>query len=129
MNNGTTAEWTDQCPAKADAGDAYYFVRRKDKLDVVVMGFSMGKGWLNGVSYEAPEMRNHLFLGPITPELFAERDRLREALEMTICHGCSNRIGFTGEEFVRDGNEWRKCPNCRKARAALSGKVGEGNGE
>jgi hypothetical protein len=55
----------------------------------------------------------------------AERDRLREALEMTICHGCSNRIGFTGEGFVRDGNEWRKCPNCRKARAALSGKEGE----
>ena len=74
-------EWADLCPAKADAGDAYYFVRRKDRLDVVVMGFSMGKGWLNGVSYEPSEMRNHLFLGPITPELFAEAARLREALK------------------------------------------------
>src|SRR6185369_16814230 len=80
MSEKATAKWTDQCPAKADAGDAYYFVRRKDKLDVVVMGFSMGKGWLNGVSYEANEMRNHLFLGPITPDLFAEVGRLREAL-------------------------------------------------
>ena len=81
MSNEATAKWTDQCPAKADAGDAYYFVRRKDKLEVVVMGFSMGKGWLNGVSYEPSEMRNHLFLGPITPEQFAEVGRLREALE------------------------------------------------
>jgi len=81
MSEKATAEWTDQCPAKADAGDTYYFVRRKDKLDVVVMGFSMGKGWLNGVSYESDEMRNHLFLGPITPDLFAEVGRLREALE------------------------------------------------
>lgn len=73
-----TATWTSECPTKADAGDAYYFVRRKDKLDVVVMGFSMGKGWLNGVSYEPSEMRSHLFLGPVTPELFDEAAQLRE---------------------------------------------------
>ena len=75
------ATWSDEVPTKADAGDAYYFVRRKDKLDVVIMGFSMGKGWLIGVSYDASEMRNHLFLGPITPDLFAEVARLREALD------------------------------------------------
>jgi hypothetical protein len=38
------ATWTDKVPANRGAGDAYYFVRRKDKLDVVIMGFSMGKG-------------------------------------------------------------------------------------
>ena len=36
--------WSDEVPTKADAGDTYYFVRRKDILDVVIMGFSMGKG-------------------------------------------------------------------------------------
>jgi hypothetical protein len=72
-----------KCPTKADAGDAYYFVRRRDKLDVVIMGFSMGKGWLNGVSYEASEMRNHLFLGPITPKLFDAAQAALSYLEDT----------------------------------------------
>lgn len=66
------AVWSDEVPTKADAGDAYYFVRRKDKLDVVVMGFSMGKGWLNGVSYERSDLSNHLFLGPLTPDRFTD---------------------------------------------------------
>ena len=72
MKDKATATWTDEVPVKADAGDAYYFVRRNDKLDVVIMGFSMGKGWLNGVSYDASEMRNHLFLGPVTPDRFTD---------------------------------------------------------
>ena len=73
-------DWTDTAPFKPDPGDAYYFVRRKDRLDVVVMGFSMGKGWLNGIAYEPSELRNHLFLGPLTPELFWATKALRDAL-------------------------------------------------
>ena len=71
--------WTDKYPHKADAGDAYYFVRRKDRNDVVIMGFSMGKAWLNGVSYEQSEMRSHLFLGPLRPEDFEQLAALRKA--------------------------------------------------
>jgi hypothetical protein len=79
--------WTSECPTKADAGDSYYFVRRKDKTDVVIMGFSMGKGWLNGVSYESSEMRSHLFLGPITPDQFTDLSKLRQAMGW-ICDAC-----------------------------------------
>jgi hypothetical protein len=93
-----TATWADKVPTNADAGDAYYFVRRKDKLDVVIMGFSMGKGWLNGVSYDASEMRNHLFLGPVTPELFNERDALlSEVAQLKILYDRIFRIRATGD--------------------------------
>lgn len=113
-NEKATAEWIDHCPAKADAGDAYYFVRRKDKTDVVIMGFSMGKGWLNGVSYEVNEMRNHLFLGPITPDLFTEVGRLRDLLKPIIdCYG----LGLSPEKFVEQVG-----PFILDARAALSVK-------
>jgi hypothetical protein len=106
----TERDWVDDVPTKADAGDAYYFVRRKDRLDVVIMGFSMGKGWLNGVSYDASELRNHLFLGPITPELFAEMDQLRKAGEAAL-------LAFdtaTFSEFDNTGNRAK-----RLLRAAL----------
>jgi len=124
-----TATWTDECPTKADAGDAYYFVRRKDKCDVVVMGFSMGKAWLNGVSYEPSEMRSHLFLGPITPELFNERDallqqvrELREALRSALSEivELNGRCDHHPVYAV-------SCTQC-EVRAALDGKGGEGDG-
>lgn len=70
--------WTDQYPHKSDAGDEYYFVRRKDRNDVVIMGFSMGKAWLNGVSYEQSELRSHLFLGPLQPSDFEQLAALRK---------------------------------------------------
>jgi hypothetical protein len=106
--------WSDEVPTKADAGDTYYFVRRKDKLDVVIMGFSMGKGWLNGVSYDASEMRNHLFLGPITPDLFAEVVRLKGLLQPIIdCYG----LGQSAEKFTEQVG-----PFILDARAALSSK-------
>lgn len=76
--------WTRECPVKADAGDAYYFVRRVDRNEVVVMGFSMGKGWLNGVSYEPSEMRSHLFLGPLLPSDTEELLALREAAQKAL---------------------------------------------
>ncbi|HEX7330337.1 MAG TPA: hypothetical protein VF290_02490 [Pyrinomonadaceae bacterium] len=69
--------WTDKYPYKSEAGDEYYFVRRKDRNDVVVMGFSMGKAWLNGVSYEQSELSSHLFLGPLHPPDFEQHVRLR----------------------------------------------------
>ena len=72
--------WTDQYPHKADAGDEYYFVRRKDRSDVVIMGFSMGQAWLNGVSYDPAEMRSLLFLGPLSPSDFEQLIRLRTAI-------------------------------------------------
>lgn len=75
----TDTGWSDKYPHKSGAGDEYYFVRRKDRNDVVIMGFSMGKAWLNGVSYEPTEMRSHLFLGPISPSDFEQLLRLRRA--------------------------------------------------
>jgi hypothetical protein len=71
--------WSREWPHRADAGDEYYFVRRVDRLDVVVMGFSMGKAWLNGVEYDRSEMRSHLFLGPLKPEDFEQLVRLQAA--------------------------------------------------
>lgn len=71
--------WTDEYPHKAGAGDEYYFVRRKDRNDVVVMGFSIGKAWLNGVSYEPSELRSHLFLGPLSPADAEQLSELRKA--------------------------------------------------
>lgn len=90
--------WTDKYPHKSDAGDEYHFVRRKDRNDVVVMGFSMGKAWLNGVSYGPSEMRSHLFLGPLRPQDFEQLARLREALQEiadrdTLCN-CEHDTEF-----------------------------------
>lgn len=90
--------WADKYPHKSDAGDEYYFVRRKDRNDVVVMGFSMGKAWLNGVSYDPSEMRSHLFLGPLRPQDFEQLARLREALQEiadrdTLCN-CEHNTEF-----------------------------------
>jgi hypothetical protein len=76
--------WTDRYPHKPDTGDEYYFVRRKDRKDVVVMGFSMGKAWLNGVSYEPSELRSHLFLGPLKPEDLQQLTRLRDWKESAM---------------------------------------------
>lgn len=73
--------WIDKCPYKADAGDEYYFVRHKDRNDVLIMGFSMGKAWLNGVSYEPSDLRSHLFLGPLFSPDFEQLQRLRKACE------------------------------------------------
>lgn len=83
----TETGWTDKYPHKADAGDEYYFVRRKDRNEVVVMGFSMGKAWLNGVSYEPSELHTHLFLGPLSPsdaEQLMELRRVGKAVLDTL---------------------------------------------
>jgi len=108
IDTAARTNWSDVCPTKSDAGDSYYFVRRKDKLDVVVMGFSMGKGWLNGVSYEPSEMRNHLFLGPITPKLFTEIDLLRELL-----------TGYFDEHKQGTPDDRCYCLLCERTSAAL----------
>lgn len=79
MSNESETGWSREWPHKSDAGDEYYFARRVDRKDVVVMGFSMGKAWLNGVAYEPSEMRSHLFLGPLKPADFQQLVRLREA--------------------------------------------------
>jgi hypothetical protein len=71
--------WTDKYPYKSGAGDEYYFVDRKDRNDVVIMGFSMGVAWLNGISYEPSELRSHLFLGPLSPDDFEQLIQLRKA--------------------------------------------------
>lgn len=58
--------------------------------------------------------------------------QLEEALSMTICHGCENRIGWnvphesglsTGlsARVVSTRTDWAKCPNCKRQRAALKG--------
>lgn len=115
-----SATWTDKVPANPTAGDAYYFVRRKDKLDVVIMGFSMGKGWLNGVSHEPSEMRSHLFLGPITPDLFEQVIRLGEALEAT-----ARNLHVVGGYHHPATVSFESCPraSCVAARAALQPKA------
>lgn len=109
--------WIDQYPHKPDAGDEYYFVRRKDRNDVVIMGFSMGKAWLNGVAYEQSEMRSHLFLGPLKPEDFEQLAALREGIERLIIDA-----GFTLSTpgFVRGRDE------LAKSVAALREALGKG---
>jgi hypothetical protein len=76
--------WSDKWPHKADAGDEYYFVRRKDRDEVVVMGFSMGQAWLNGVAYEQDQMQSHLFLGPLSPSDTEQLIALRAAAEKAL---------------------------------------------
>ena len=50
-------------------------------------------------------------------DLIAATPALYEALEMTICHGCGNRIGWTG---AVKGRDWKTCHSCAGARAALA---------
>lgn len=76
--------WTDKYPYKSGAGDEYYFVDRKDRNDVVIMSFSMGIAWLNGISYEPAELRSHLFLGPLSPDDFEQLIRLRKVADLTL---------------------------------------------
>jgi hypothetical protein len=92
------AGWASEWPHKAGAGDEYYFVRRADRDDVVIMGFSMGKAWLNGVAYEPAEMRSHLFLGPLSPADAEQLVRLREAITNASLH---NPPYNAGREYAR----------------------------
>ncbi len=43
----------------------------------------------------------------------------RKALDITVCGGCQNRIGWDGPAFP-GGSDWRGCPVCKYARAALA---------
>lgn len=101
--------WTDEYPHKADAGDEYYFVRRKDRNDVVVMGFSMGKAWLNGVSYEPSELRSHLFLGPISPSDAQQLIELRKEALKGVCVYCGEIQQYQSleQKASEEGNQIR----------------------
>lgn len=57
-------------------------------------------------------------------ELKAQAERLRNALEGTICRSCGNRIGWQGapgdgKTFGEIRYDWKTCESCRAARAAL----------
>lgn len=58
-----------------------------------------------------------------------QRDDLLAALELSICQCCENRIGWNGEHneiqrSVLGRTDWRKCPCCKKARAAIASVEG-----
>ena len=97
--------WSDQIPLKRDAGDVYYFVRRKDRNEVVVMGFSMGQAWLNGVAYEPSQLGSHLFLGPLTPEDFEETREL-ERIERELNDTGVPKEVWIGTDSTADRVTW-----------------------
>jgi hypothetical protein len=50
-------------------------------------------------------------------QLLSEVAALRRALEMIVCHGCKNRIGWN--ETPTKYGDWTKCSSCKQARALL----------
>lgn len=58
--------------------------------------------------------------------LIAAAPQMFEALDNLICSACENRIGWKGEMSPTDRRtDWRTCPYCKEARAALRAARGE----
>jgi len=84
VSNEATAEWADEFPATD--GDYYSRIDEYDKSPTPIR-IEAGKVFEFGCEKDLNaeyQAENYQYLGPITPDLFAEVGRLREALEFAV---------------------------------------------